>query len=147
VTFKALIEDAGGGGAYVRIPFDVEKEFGKKRLPVQSWIDGEPYRSTLVRMGGPFHILAVLKEIRQKLGKNVGDEVEIVIEEDTALRIVEIPSDLLAALESQPGALESFRKLSYTHQKEHVRAILEAKQPATHQKRIMKALEILLGKK
>ncbi len=27
--FQAVIEDAGGGGAYVTIPFDVEKAFGK----------------------------------------------------------------------------------------------------------------------
>jgi hypothetical protein len=63
-TFQARIEAAGGGGAYVRIPFDVEAAFGKKRVPVNATIDGEHYRGTLVRMDTPDHILIILKEIR-----------------------------------------------------------------------------------
>src|SRR4030066_510149 len=61
--FRAVIQDAGDGGAYVIVPFDVEKTFGKKRLKIKSSIDGEPYNGTLVRMGGPDHLLLVLKEI------------------------------------------------------------------------------------
>jgi len=70
--FRAVIEDAGGGGAYVNIPFDVEKTFGKKRVKVIASIEGEPYRGTLVRMGEPQHMLPVLKEIREKIGKSFG---------------------------------------------------------------------------
>ena len=50
-TFTALIDDAGGGGAYVLIPFDVEKTFDKKRVKVRADIEGETYRGSLVRMG------------------------------------------------------------------------------------------------
>jgi len=89
--FRALIENAGSGGAYVRIPFDVEKIYGNKRVPVKVTINGEPYRGTLVRMGEPWHILIVLKEIRDKIGKTFGDEVEVILEEDTEPRVVEIP--------------------------------------------------------
>ena len=39
------------GGAFVEIPFDVEKAFGKKRVPVRATIDGEPYRGSLVARG------------------------------------------------------------------------------------------------
>lgn len=85
-TFIATITGAGGGGAYVPIPFDVEQAFGKKRVPVQAAINGEPYRGTLVRMGEPFHILIVLKEIRLKIDKDIGDEVEVMLEEDTQPR-------------------------------------------------------------
>ena len=41
--FNAKIEDAGKGGAYVIIPFDVEAAFGKKRVKVKATIDGEFY--------------------------------------------------------------------------------------------------------
>lgn len=51
-SFRAVIEQADGGGAYVSIPFDVEKTFGKKRVPVKATIDGEPYRGSLVRRQG-----------------------------------------------------------------------------------------------
>jgi hypothetical protein len=67
-SFRAVIENAGGGGAFVRIPLDVEKTFSRKRVPVKATIDGRPYRGLLVRMGGTYHILGVLKEVRQTVG-------------------------------------------------------------------------------
>lgn len=138
-----MIIDVGGGGAFVRIPFDVEQAFGKKRVPVSASIDGFPYRGTLVRMGEPCHILIILKEIRLAINKSFGDTVEITLQEDTQPRKVEIPSDLQQALEKEPQARVAFEKLAYSHQKEHVRAILEAKRPETRHKRILKTIEIL----
>jgi bifunctional DNA-binding transcriptional regulator/antitoxin component of YhaV-PrlF toxin-antitoxin module len=142
--FTATIENAGGGGAYVRVPFDVEKAFGKKRVAVLAKINGEPYRGTLVRMGEPFHMLVVLKEIRQKIGKDFGDEVEVVVEEDTQPRVVEVPVDFREALELSPVAKAVFEKMSYTHQREYVRAILAAKREETRRSRIAKSIEMLI---
>jgi hypothetical protein len=56
-TFRAAIEDAGGGGAFVSVPFDVEQAFGKKRVKVKATINGVPYRGSRMRMGGSCHIL------------------------------------------------------------------------------------------
>jgi hypothetical protein len=142
-TFIATITGAGGGGAYVPIPFDVEQAFGKKRVPVQAAINGEPYRGTLVRMGEPFHILIVLKEIREKIDKDIGDEVEVMLEEDTQPRVVEVPEDFRQALKNSLGAKEAIEKMSYTHQKEYVNAILEAKHASTRRDRIIKTIEML----
>ncbi len=147
-TFHAVIENPGGGGAFVRIPFDVEQAFGKKRVPINATIDGEPYRGTLVRMGYPCHILIVLKEIRAKIGKDFGDEVEVTLEEDTDPRVVEVPADFQRALNENLIAKAAFAKMSYTHQREHVRAILEAKRAETRRDRIAKSIEMLKqGKK
>lgn len=143
-TFQAMIIDAGGGGAYVRIPFDVEQAFGRKRVPIHARIDGQPYRGTLVRMGEPCHFLIILKEIRLAIGKSFGDTVKITLVEDTEPRIVEIPADLQQALEQEPKAKAAFAKLSYTHQKEHVQAILEAKREETRRNRISNAIQMLL---
>jgi hypothetical protein len=41
-TFTAIIQNAGGGGAFVEVPFDVEKEFGSKRPKVKAMIEGVP---------------------------------------------------------------------------------------------------------
>jgi hypothetical protein len=142
-TFTATIISAGGGGAYVPIPFDVEEAFGKKRVPVQALINGETYRGTLVRMGEPYHILIVLKGIRQKIGRDIGDEVEVVLEEDTQPRMVEVPPDLMQALAKAPAAKAAFEKMSYTHQKEYVNAVLEAKHASTRSDRITKTIEML----
>lgn len=142
--FSAVIEDAGGGGAYVSIPFDVEEIFGNKRPKVKATIQGVPYRGTLVRMGGPYHLLPVLKEIREKIGKSFGDEIEIEVEEDTEPRQVEIPQDLKDALQDHPQALAFFLRLSYTHQKEYVRWIEEARRVQTRQSRVAQTVEKLL---
>ncbi len=68
-------------GAYVEIPFDVKKEFGKGRVPVNATFDGEPYAGSLVRMQTPCHILGLRKDIRAKIGKQPGDTVKVTLEE------------------------------------------------------------------
>jgi ribosomal protein S18 acetylase RimI-like enzyme len=141
--FQAVIEDAGGGGAYVTIPFDVEQVYGKKRVKIKATIDGEPYRGTLVRMGGPHHMLLVLKEIRQKIGKTFGNEVFVELEEDLDVRKVEIPDDLLEALRNNSQAQSLFDTLSFTHQKEYVRWVTDAKRPETRIERIRRTIELL----
>ena len=72
-TYTVTIQDAGGGGAYVTVPFDVEAVFGKKRVKVKATIDGQPYQGSLVRMGEPCHLLPVRKDIRARIGKGMGD--------------------------------------------------------------------------
>lgn len=142
-TFRAVIEDAGDGGAYVCVPFDVEKAFGKKRVKILATFDGVPYRGSMVRMGTEQHLLLVLKDIRKQIGKNIGDEIEVTVDEDTQPRVVNVPEDLQKALMNNPEAFVFFEKLSYTHQKEYVQWIEEAKRPETRQKRVEKTIELL----
>ena len=75
--FKAKIQAGGMGGMFITVPYDVEKEYGKKRVKVMATIDGEPYQGSIVRMGGLDHILIIRKYIREKLEKGEGDEVSI----------------------------------------------------------------------
>ncbi|MDX1377994.1 MAG: YdeI/OmpD-associated family protein [Anaerolineales bacterium] len=142
-TFKATIIDAGGGGAFVEIPFDVEEAFGSKRPRVKALIEGVPYRGLLTRMGGPNHILIVLKGIREQIGKTFGDEIQISVELDTEERVLEIPKDLLRELEKDKESRTFFDKLSYTHKREYVMWINEAKKEETRQRRIFKTMEML----
>ena len=143
IEFDALIEDAGGGGMFVSVPFDVEAAFGKKRVKVRATIDGVPYRGSLMRMGGPCHMLGVLKEIRIKIGKGPGDRVHVVVQEDDEPRIVELPGDLRRALASDPQAAQFFAGLSYTHQKQYVAWVVEARRPETRQARIAQTVDLL----
>jgi hypothetical protein len=143
-SFTATIEDAGGGGgAYVRVPFDVEKVFGVKRLKAVATIDGEPYRGSVVRMGSEQHILIVLKGIRETIGKTIGDDVSITLREDTEPRVVDVPADMATALRSEKEARAIFDALSYTHKREYVMWIEEAKRPETRANRIIKAIAML----
>ncbi|MCI9273424.1 MAG: DUF1905 domain-containing protein [Clostridiales bacterium] len=80
--FTAVIQKVPDiDGAYVEIPFDVKKEFGKGRVPVLAHFDGVPYEGSLVKMGTPCHILGLRKEIRRKIGKQPGDLVEVTVQE------------------------------------------------------------------
>src|ERR1044071_1434833 len=142
-TFRATIQNAGGGGAYVEVPFDVEKIFGSKRPKVKAMIEGIPYRGTLMRMGSECHILGVLKDIREQIGKSFGDEVTVTVEPDTEPRVIEIPKDLMKELKEDKEAKAFFDKLSYTHRKEYVRWVEEAKKEETRQNRIVKTIEML----
>jgi len=147
-TFTATIQNAGGGGAFVEVPFDVEAAFGSKRPKVRALIEGVPYRGILTRMGTECHLLIVLKEIREKIGKTFGDEVKITVELDTEPRLIEIPEDLMKELKKDKEAKAFFDKLSYTHQREYVMWINEAKREETRQNRVVKTIEMLKkGKK
>lgn len=140
-TFIGVIQNAGGGGAFVEIPFDVEKEFGSKRPKVKAMIEGVPYRGTLVRMGSEHHMLLILKGIREQIGKTFGDEIKVIVESDAEPRLIEIPKDLIKEFKKDKQAKAVFDKLSYTHRREYVRWIEEAKKEETRQTRIIKTIE------
>src|SRR5215207_3580220 len=142
-TFTATIQNAGGGGAFVEVPFDVEAAFGSKRPKIKAMIEGVPYRGILTRMGGDHHLLIILKEIREKIGRTFGDEVTITVEPDTEPRVIEVPAELKKAFKSDKEAKAFFDKLSYTHQREYVTWINEAKREETRQNRIVKAIGML----
>lgn len=142
-TFKAVILDPGGGGAFVEVPFDVEKEFGSKRPKVKAVIEGVPYRGILTRMGTGCHLLIILKSIREQIGKTFGDEIKITVEPDMEPRVIEIPAELKKAFKTEKEAKAFFNKLSYTHQKEYVNWINEARKEETRQNRIVKTIEML----
>ena len=141
--FKATIESAGEGGACVLFPYDVEKAFGTRgRVPVKVSFDGVEYTGTMVKYGRPQHMLPMLKAIREKIGKGPGDTVSVVVERDEAVRTIEIPPAFKAALKREK-MLEFFEGLSFTHRKEYIRWITEAKKEETRTARFAKSLEML----
>ena len=83
--FEAEIQAANRGGAYVAVPVDIKAAYGKGRLKVEATFDGEPYVGSIVNMGvknpdgSVCYILGILKAIREKLGKGIGDSVHVVV--------------------------------------------------------------------
>ncbi len=141
--FKATIESAGTGGARILFPHDVEKEFGTRgQVPVKVTFDGVPYTGTMVKYGHPQHMLPILKTIRDQIGKGPGDTVSVVVERDTAVRTIETPPAFKTLLRRE-GLLPVFEKLSFTHRKEYIRWITEAKKEETRMARSTKAVAML----
>lgn len=141
--FTAKIEAASGGGACVLFPFDVQKEFGTQgKIPIKATFNGVPYTGTMIRYGRPQHMLPLLKAIREQIGKGPGDKIEVVVWKDESVRTLEVPAPFLTRLKRE-GLLAPFEKLSYTHRKEYVRWITEAKKEETRARRLDKAIEML----
>jgi hypothetical protein len=141
--FKAKIQPGDGGGAYVFFPFDVEREFGTKgKVPVEGAFDNVPYKGSIFRYGFPQHLLGLDKAIREKINKGPGDSVEVVLWKDDAERRLEVPPEFEKRMEKEK-LLPFFEALSYTHRKEYVQWITEAKKEETRRARFEKAIELL----
>lgn len=145
-TFDAVVQKHPDLNAtFVEFPYDVEKEFGKKgRIKVVATFNGIEYRGILVKMGTNCHWIGITQEIRKKLAIETGDKIKVTLKEDIEPRIVELPVDLRNLLETNALANQAFEKLSYTHKKEYVRWITEAKKNETRESRLQKTIELLI---
>lgn len=120
-----------------------------KRPAVRITIGGHSYRTTVFSMGGRF-LVPLNADNRAAAGVAGGDEVDVDIERHTATREVTVRADLADALAQGAraqggGAQELFDGLSYTHRKEWVRWIEEAKRAETRAARIAKTVASLDG--
>ena len=140
--FRALIVAADRGGAYVVVPSTVVDALGGGgRIPVRATFDGVEYRGSIASMGGE-KVLGVLKAIREQLGKGPGDELAVTVVRDDAPRTVAVPDDLAAALDAAERRA-TFDRLSYSHQREYVEWIEEAKRSDTRARRIAETVDRL----
>ncbi|MBX2899908.1 MAG: DUF1905 domain-containing protein [Cyclobacteriaceae bacterium] len=146
--FKAILEnpERKQDVAYISIPFDVEKEFGSKGMvKVKATFDGHPYRGVISNMGTGCHILIARKDVRQAIGKKVGDTVQITLEKDLDERVVELPEDLQRTLSKNKKAHAFFDTLSYTNRKEYAVWIASAKREETRTRRLNEIIPRLLA--
>lgn len=128
----------------IRIPFDVQKVFGTRgRVAVKGSINGFPFRGSIFPAGGGAHYMAVNRGVREGAGAEGGETISVVMERDEEPRTVEPPADFLRALRADASARETWERLSYTHRKEHVRAVDGAKRPETRARRIEKSIALL----
>jgi len=136
LRFTAKIEGREVGAvAAITPPVDVPEVFGTRgRVPVRGTINGFPFRSSLMPMGGR-HMIPVNKTLREGAGVDAGDVVEVVLERDEEDRTVEAPAELKKAWVKNKGAKANWEKLPFTHKKEIANWISEAKKEETRERR------------
>jgi len=142
--FKAkLLQHENMDATYIIFPYDVKENFGTARVKVKVKFDGVLYRGSLMPMGLiEGHPLLLRKDIRDKINKKAGDFVNVELEQDLEERTVEVPDDFEKALKKRK-LKDAFEQMSFTHRKEYVNSILDAKKPETRAKRIEKSLAMI----
>jgi hypothetical protein len=142
--FKVTLFGCGRNSkvAGMNIPFDIKKVWGKSRVPVTGTINGFKFRTTVCPMRGEYFV-CVNRFMREGGKCGVGDTVKIVMEPDTAPRIIAAPPDLKKALKTNPAAQAAWDRYSYTCRKEFAQWITEAKKPETRARRLEKSIAML----
>lgn len=143
MRFHATIELNGKTATGIEVPEEIVAGLGAgQRPPVLVTLGDYTYRTTVARMGGRF-LVGINAEHRANAGVAAGDELDVEIVNDTAPREVTVPDDLAAALSEDGRARATFDDLSYTHRKEWVRWIEDAKKPETRADRLVKTVASL----
>ena len=125
----------------IPLPFDPLPVFGKVRAAVKVRVNGYTYRSTITAMGGPACI-PLRKSHREAAGLQGGERLRVRLDLDTDPREITPPADFVKALRAG-SAWERWQQLSYTHRREHVEAIEEAKRPETRARRIERSVHMI----
>lgn len=144
VTFRARLEPVHNGGHSIVISDELAAEAGVKfRDRVRGTLNGTPYRSSLARYSGRFHVgihVAVLEAARVAAPAMV----KVTLEPDPEpLPGDLIPDDLSAALARNQAAAAAWARLAPSHRREHVNHINDAKKPETRARRVAATLAAL----
>lgn len=140
-TFRTTIVREGSI-CFVPLTFDPRTVFGKVRAPVKVTLNGYTFRSTIAAMGGP-PCVPLRKSNREAAGLEGGETIEVRLDLDTEKRVITPPADFVKALKAMPPAWERWRELSFSHQREYVEAIADAKAPETRARRVNRAVQAI----
>lgn len=139
----ATLEPRGPAGAFLLTDEQVAAiGGGKKAFPVTVSIDGRTLALRLARMGGE-NMIGLSQAARAEARVEIGSTYDVEISADAGERTVEVPDDLAAALAAEPALEASFTRMAYSHRKEYVRWITEAKKAETRATRVAKAVEMI----
>jgi hypothetical protein len=143
VRFRTTLQAHGKTATGLVVPPEAVEQLGAgKRPAVRVTLRDHTYRSTVAVMGGQY-LVGVSADNRAAAGVAAGDELDVLLELDTAPREVTVPGDLAAALAADPAAAAAFAALSYSGQLRHVLSVEGAKTDATRQRRVAGVLSAL----
>ncbi|BCY11196.1 YdeI/OmpD-associated family protein [Actinoplanes sp. L3-i22] len=143
LNLNLTLESRGPAGAFLLTDEQVAAVGdGRKAFPVRVTVNDVTLPLRLARMGGE-NMIGLAKAARAQAGVDIGQAYDVTIAAESGERTVETPAELAAALAGDAEAGAAFEKLAYSHRKEFVRWITEAKRDATRADRVARTLEML----
>jgi Bacteriocin-protection, YdeI or OmpD-Associated/Domain of unknown function (DUF1905) len=134
IVFRGVFQP--GAEPVVEVPPETMEKLGPgKRPAVKVVLNGVELRTTIAVYAGHSYV-GFRRDIREAAGVQPGDSVELSIELDDRPRTIEVPDDLDAALAGDPEARGIFDGLSFTNRDQYVRWVLDARRPATRERRV-----------
>jgi len=147
-TFRASLERMRSnlGWVIARIPFNVEKTWGKRgMLRVKGEINGFAFSKSLFPTRSGEHFLLVNNAMQKGSGVRAGMSAEFHLEPDTKQRVAQVPPELKGFLAEDAMLRRWFEKLNFSTRYEIGRFITEPKSAGTRQRRAEQMAERLLA--
>jgi hypothetical protein len=113
---------------------------GRSRVPLAITYRGQLFRTSISVYRGQW--MMVVNEAMRDGGLTPPGTYTVDVAMDTDERTVDLPDDLVAAVEAA-GLRAAWDRQSYTNRKEFVRGVTEAKKPETRERRIEKIIATL----
>jgi bacteriocin resistance YdeI/OmpD-like protein/uncharacterized protein DUF1905 len=143
MRFRAELRSTGGNTAGFQVADETVAALdGGGRPKVVVTVNGFQWRSSIARMGGAYW-LGVSGERRAAAGIAAGEVLDVDVVLDTAVREVEVPADLAAALESEPGAKAFWEGMSFSNKSWHVLQVTGAKAAETRARRVARTVAMM----
>lgn len=133
---RALQQEYARGGSAAR---KAKGERGRY-IPVVAIVNGRSTRTTLTPAGGGHHRLQYNATLRKAARADVGVDLRL----DRESRELPVPVELERALKRRPLLRREFEKLPPGGRMQFLRFVLQAKSPAMREKRVKRAIEVLL---
>ena len=144
VSFQGVLRPRQPAGTHILLTDEQSARFpGQGIVRVTGTVGGVAIQSSLMPMGDGTRGLRIHKDTLEQGGFHHGDAVEVALRLDTSSREVVVPKDFLEALDKSPVARRTFAGYAFSHRKEYVSWIEEARQPETRQRRIDQAVRMI----
>jgi hypothetical protein len=135
VTFRAVLEAGGPSFMPTQIVGVPETAWqalgGKSTKRVIATLNGHVERLGLLPLAGGGHYLMLRKDLCQRLGLAIGQEISVQLAADPSPDQVDLPDELAEALAAWPEAEANFLALSGAMRRAIARKVADAKRPDT----------------